>query len=575
MAFFEDSENLQAAISKTVREGKSLFCFVTNENEESNDLERQIIERAHMITAGCVALRLIEGSEQANYLHAVVPIESVPAIIIIDRGQAIGKYFAGITSLQAIDEQVTHLAAQVDLEAVAEGRIPRQYQQAPTGEIPRLPGYIELPDPQGRMRLPNNAYDGLRTITQSWLDNGVSGKPLLQSQLGILRAMKLPEVTAAVEAIEKDTSGNVPSLTEEAIARLLNTSSAILRQNRSNEATTAGPSNAAANTGTSRPPIIPPGSIPARTPSDSQPSLNVQLSSNTQQPLNTGSRPVGVSATNAQRAEYVAAQKAAEAEQARVRAQIEADKKARREADRQAREHAEAERRRAELLELRKANSTTSNPQASDIRIQVRTFDGATIRNSFARDQTISKDVRPWIDQQLKQKGTPDQPYNLKLVLTPLPNRSIETGEEDLALADVEDVRGSATLIMVPVKTFVEGYGGAGSGVIGGAVGAASSAAGSVLTTGFGLVNAAAGTLLWGLSRLMGATTEEANEASSRPEPTPKSNTAARDVRNMRIRTLADQRRDEDEEAKRRGTNLYNGMGLNVEPRKDENDSGK
>lgn len=544
MDLFEDSTNLQAAISKAIQESKALLCFVTDDNEESTEWEGIFTDPAtsDSIRASSVALKLTAGSEQANYLNAVCPIRNAPAIIIIFQGQVVGDYQANEASFEDLRRAI------IERFGTFKPGVTTQV----TDERPRLPGYLELPVSEGRMRLPNNAYDSLRKITQQYLDSGVSGKALLRIQLNLLKFTSLPEITASIEAIEEDTTNDMPILTEEATARLLNMPAAAIKN--------PGSSSQIPSSSTTRPSTLNGGT-----------SNTAQSSTIRHSTVETRSTDQTTHDTAAQRAEYVATHKASEAERARIKAQIEADKKARREADRKAKEEAEVVRRRTELQELRKANSTTANPKASDIRIQVRTFDGGTIRSSFANDQTISKHVRPWIDEQLKQKGIADQPYNLKLLLTPMPNRSIETAEEDLALSDVDDVRGSATLIMVPVRTFVEGYASTGSGVVGSAAGAV----GNVLTTGFGLVNAAAGTISWGLSRLMGASTEEANEVSSRPEPTPKPSTSTRDIRNMRVRTLADQRRDEEDETKRRGTNLYNGMGLNVEPRKDDNDAGK
>lgn len=173
------------------------------------------------------------------------------------------------------------------------------------------------------------------------------------------------------------------------------------------------------------------------------------------------------------------------------------------------------------------------------------------------------------------------QPYNLKLILTPLPNRTIETGEEDRAISDLDGVRGSATMVMVPVRGYVDSYSGSTGGIVGGVVGGATSMVGA----GIGLVGSAAGLVVGGLGRLLGAGAnpvtggtvsaqqpqQQAQEAGGREARDTATTSGSRP--NMRMRTLADQRMDEEDDRRKKGTQLYNGMGLNVQPRKDEDET--
>lgn len=91
-------------------------------------------------------------------------------------------------------------------------------------------------------------------------------------------------------------------------------------------------------------------------------------------------------------------------------------------------------------------------------RLQVRLFDGSSVRSTFSPTQTIHKDVRPWLDSQLEEK----KPYNLKHILTPLPNKTLTITEEDQTLREL--ITGStATFVMVPIKTYIEAYSESGS----------------------------------------------------------------------------------------------------------------
>lgn len=547
-SIFEDGENLQAAIGKALAEKKALLCFISDDGDDSTQWQVALLDEdvEEKMRSSTVVLRLQAGSEQAGFLSAVCPINNVPAVVIIYNAQVIANFQHGQTSFEEFEKHIKARYGASDDPADVE-----PVDSSPA-QRPRLPGYLDLPSSDGRMRLPNNAYDHLRKLTQQYLDSGVSGKALLQIQLRLLESLNIDIIKTTVDELKTRTSTTEPSLPEQVTNRLLNTPASSLQT----QPTSTPPTN------TSRP---------------SQPVTNPQTSSSSQSPSArshprpSSSQPQASSNNSStaasQRSEYITAQKAAEAERARIKAQIEADKRARREADRKAREEAETERRRTELYELRKANSTTADPKATDVRIQVRLFDGGTIRNSFPAESTIAKDLRPWIDEEVKKKaqGVPGQPYNLKLILTPLPNRSIEAGEEDQALVDLEGIKGSATLVLVPVRTFVESYGdGSGSGIVGSAVGVAQTAVG----TGIELV----GSIFGGLGRLVfgdGSASNATPNAAGRPAEAAR---PAQDLSssNARVRTLGDQRRDEEDEAKKRGSQLYNGMGLNVQPRKDE-----
>lgn len=139
-------------------------------------------------------------------------------------------------------------------------------------------------------------------------------------------------------------------------------------------------------------------------------------------------------------------------------------------------------------------------PPTNEIRIQVRLFDGTSIRSTFTTTQTIHSDVRPWIDSQRPDGNTP---YTLKQILTPQPSRSITLSEEGESLENLGIGR-TANLVMVPVRTYTEAYASAAPGLavrgasaginlVRGTVGTVFGAVGSML--GFGQVTASDNTL--------------------------------------------------------------------------------
>jgi hypothetical protein len=225
-------------------------------------------------------------------------------------------------------------------------------------------------------------------------------------------------------------------------------------------------------------------------------------------------------------------------ERERIKQQIKADRDERRRLDQLRKQHESA------------SESTTQadpavKPKSTQIRVQVRTFDGSTLRETFKPSSTIAKNIRPWVDQASAQTA----PYNLKLILTPMPNKNIEAGEEDQSLPDL-GIKGSCTLVMVPVQGYVESYSSSGPANL----------VGSAVSGGYNLLSGTAGALFGGVRSVLGygQIGEEA--------PQTRSSATTPEASQVRVRSLADQRA----EAARRDQQFYNGNSTNFQPRKDE-----
>ncbi len=99
--------------------------------------------------------------------------------------------------------------------------------------------------------------------------------------------------------------------------------------------------------------------------------------------------------------------------------------------------------------------------------LQVRLFDGSTMRARFPATGTLADDVRPWIDGGRADAGGGggggSGPYTFRVVLTPQPNRAVLPAEESDTLASL-GLAPSATLVLVPVARFAEAYAGGGAG---------------------------------------------------------------------------------------------------------------
>ncbi|KKK14342.1 hypothetical protein ARAM_000146 [Aspergillus rambellii] len=193
----------------------------------------------------------------------------------------------------------------------------------------------------------------------------------------------------------------------------------------------------------------------------------------------------------------------------------------------------------------------------SQYRLQVRLFDGRSVRSTFTPSQTIRKDVRAWLDGEM---GEEKRPFNLKHILTPLPNQTLTIAEEDQALQELI-VGSTATFVMVPVKSYIEAYTESSSTL---------SLPVRAVSVVYGLVSSAVSTAI-GLGASLFAYGPAA--ASSQPEPAqPSTPQPTEDTVQRRrpfasgpnIRTLRDQQNDQDR------SQFYNGNQLNFEPRQDD-----
>lgn len=185
-----------------------------------------------------------------------------------------------------------------------------------------------------------------------------------------------------------------------------------------------------------------------------------------------------------------------------------------------------ASRKEAEPVPAPKAPKPRGPP--TQYRLQVRLFDGSSLRASFTPTQKISTDVRPWLDAEM---GDEQRPYNLKHILTPLPSRTLSVAEESQTLRDL-GLGSTANLVMVPVASYTDAYAAAGSLPVRGAS-AVYSAVSSVATTATGYLGSWIG---------YGTGATQQNESSS--DSTPASSVNRSRLAGPNIRTLSDQQDD-------------------------------
>ncbi|KAL8823192.1 MAG: hypothetical protein Q9191_006092, partial [Dirinaria sp. TL-2023a] len=249
-------------------------------------------------------------------------------------------------------------------------------------------------------------------------------------------------------------------------------------------------------------------------------------------------------------------QQEAKSERERILRDIENDKAARREKEEQRKALAKAEAEAADGADglaneqLAREDAQSKSKSSSDCALQIRLFDGSTIRHRFPSDQTLRSHVRPWIEEQRSDGATP---FTLKHILTPMPNRTLSISDEEDNLQSL-GLAPSATLVMVPVQGYTSAYADD-SGLLSRGV----SACYNIVTAGAGMITGALGTFLG-----IGHTAPHPEQATTAPEQSsPQASTTGSKIN---VRTLRDQRSDRDDHQ------LYNGNQLNFEPRKDQDE---
>lgn len=102
--------------------------------------------------------------------------------------------------------------------------------------------------------------------------------------------------------------------------------------------------------------------------------------------------------------------------------------------------------------------STPMGRRHDQCAIQVRLFDGSTIRTRFPAGATLARDVRRWIDETRTDNDGRRSPYTFKVILTPQPNRAIDqASEEERSLGNL-GLAPSATLVLTPVDRYSSSY---------------------------------------------------------------------------------------------------------------------
>lgn len=184
--------------------------------------------------------------------------------------------------------------------------------------------------------------------------------------------------------------------------------------------------------------------------------------------------------------------------------------------------------------------------------LQIRLFDGSSIRGKFAPDTTLALAVRTWI-KEASPAGGADIPYTFRQILAPQPSRSIEVSEEHQSLFDL-GLAPSATLVLVPVAGYTNAYSDPNAGYLS----SAWSFAYNCASTAGGLLGSAI-SYIPGMGRLYMGGTSDPQEASNVVGAQMAGSDSAPRPENIKVKTLFDQQTEQARKDKERAAEFYNG----------------
>ena len=467
------------------------------------------------LTAKAVTLRIHGGSLEAQYLEAFFPVPVLPAFIIINNGQLVLDLRAG--------------------EGAGEGKA-----QFKTAVLRTLTSTSPLPQ---------------RTILSPTVDSDPSMTQHISDQ-AIPRAS-----TFATGPFPGHSPPDRPATSSSTAGNTADDTNMPPSYNQNADPAATAPSDAIQ----SNAPSASPGGQPSQTVqnllADRRRRLEIdkkekdaaeKAERKAKAEARKESMVVAPDSAKAKQATYAAQQRKrqheAKLERERILRQIEHDKAERKEKEERRKANAKAEAEGTDgaggLVDQQLASEVDfpKSTRTRECAVQVRLFDGSTVRGRFPSDGSLRGNVRPFIDREKSD----DIPYTFKQVLTPMPNRTLSISEEEETLQSLGFIP-SATLVIVPVQGYTAAYSG-GQGI----VSKGASAGYNIVSAGAGIVTGAFGTFL-GLGR--GTATGEVPDADAHGSAV-QGNAgvdAAETGSGINIRTLQDQRDDQNDHQ------LYNG----------------
>ncbi|KAH7037118.1 uncharacterized protein B0I36DRAFT_61949 [Microdochium trichocladiopsis] len=532
--FYEGS--LQEAIQSAVQQSKLVVCFVTDDEPESIRWEAEYLTDEAIkdkLTQSAVVLRLVAGTEEAGFLEALFPIPRKPTLVMIHNGQ-LKEYIAPNVTKEVFLQRAKTALDSTPAAPSSQTQVPQTGAPASTAQAPAQQSSTPTRQEDGNDDLYGDASP-LRAST------GAPGPS-----------------SSAPTAAERQAAQNQAILAERA-KRLEADKKAKDAKDKAEREARAKARKASDDTG---------GSAGAQDATEQQ----QQQQQNNQRNIKPAER---------KHAQEVRQQKIQDREhRQRILKRIEDDRRERKEKDAQERQarlllnatsddtkDAAASAAASIPLTTRLTESTSSGKGKSTAHcnLQVRLFDGSTMRARFPSDSKLGTDVRTWIDE---ERTDGNAPYTFRIVLTPLPNKAVSKPEETDETLESLGLAPSATLVLVPVS-YAAAY----------AANPRGDVLGRLLWPIFMLLGSGFHAIVGILRSLFGGAGGDAASAARAMGDTTNNNSDADEPASSRMRGDDDDGEIRERKTRKKGkkaeggeTNLYNGNSLSFEPRKDSDD---
>ncbi|KAI0173623.1 hypothetical protein GGR52DRAFT_572129 [Hypoxylon sp. FL1284] len=501
--FFQGS--LQDGISLALQQAKVVVAFVADDGDESKEWENVFLTDDTLrapLQSKAVVLRLQAGSEEAGFLEALFPVPKKPTIVAIQNGM-LKEYIASGTTLEDLVRRVAASLNQVEAQAPTPAQNQPSSSDAPSQAAPQV------------VAQSNNSDDATSVA------EGSSSR----SEPAVQRQDPQPQNQAGTDT-DAQSRARAQALLAERRKR-------VEAEKKAKE---------------------------AKEKTEKEAKEKAEKEAHSKQHREVDESNKGQSPDPAERsyAEEVRHRKVQAAEERkRILKRIEDDKRERKER--------EAQERRTRLLLSTAQDDSASTSHTPPIplsrrqgggtqggeycNIQVRLFDGSTLRSRFKSDATLQNEVRKWIDE---ERTDDEAPYTFRVLLTPLPNKVIEPTEEIKSLLSL-GLTPSATLVLVRAR-YATAYAGLGTGnLVQRSCSYIMSIFGSIYSFLFGGIG---GMIFGGRGAAHQSTQEEIL------------------LQDLNARRAGSRVRGFQQAEDRRDSQLYNGNSLNFEPRRDDDNDG-
>ncbi|KAF1992325.1 hypothetical protein K402DRAFT_458741 [Aulographum hederae CBS 113979] len=511
--------DLQSGIALAIQQAKLVTCFVRDESETSDLWEEDWLKNPDVATQlanNTVTLLIRAGSQEAGFLGAFCPLESVPAVVIIDKGRL-----------------VDHISSEV-----SQDDFKSRIRAALGSSIPDAPTTTAQDEEEIRSR--ESTEEFTPTEVKATPDTPMTDAPNQEN--------KQEEEQPVVSTTESTT----PSIrgTQPPVAAAGNIGARAV----TNTEPKPSPSETKGKGRQTSPPAAPATSDTAHMNYAAQQRLRLQSA----------------------RAERERILQRIEHDKAERR---ERERRRKEEAAAAAAEGNGGDIPNGSWNELGSKSVTgpSYTGTTTHCAIQIRLPPSApipTIRQTFPATASIAKDIRPWVKENLE--GQKEVPYELKQILTPLPSRIITESDEKKTLKEA-GLMPSATLILSMKGGAASAYAGS-SGAESISASIRHTIMGLWMTV-FGYIMALWGMVSTFLG-LNHSPEQSSPQEPVRAGPRTGASRTAGDgggeasgvdkksaaSGNVKMRTLADQRAEGNE------AQFYNGNSLDFEPKKDDED---